>query len=95
MRPRVRALPAVSLQHHRLKSSFSKSETNEIINNNNPGDSCERCQDWFYGDAVAAKDCAPCSCDREGTRECDHFTGQCQCLPGVEGERCDRCMVTS
>ena len=62
----------------------------EVCLSNTYGDSCERCQPWFYGDAVTAKNCAQCDCDRDGTEECDHETGQCRCLPGVEGERCDR-----
>ena len=53
---------------------------------NTTGDSCERCEPWFFGDAINAKNCQVCDCDREGTAECDHFTGQCQCLPGVEGK---------
>ena len=60
---------------------------------NTTGDNCERCESWFHGDAINAKDCSPCDCDREGSRECDHFTGQCQCLPGVEGARCDQCQA--
>ena len=32
-----------------------------------------------------------CACDRMGTEECDHNSGECRCLPGVEGELCDRC----
>ena len=55
------------------------------------GDHCERCENWFFGDAINAKNCRECSCDREGTLECDHMTGDCKCLPGVEGERCDMC----
>jgi hypothetical protein len=34
-----------------------------------------------------------CTCDRLGTEICDHFTGECTCLPGVEGEKCDRCVA--
>ena len=36
---------------------------------------------------------AGCQCDKFGTELCDHNTGECLCYPGVEGERCDRCMV--
>ena len=55
------------------------------------GDHCERCADWFFGDAVIAKNCRECDCDRQGTAECDHQTGQCKCLPGVTGVQCDMC----
>ena len=33
-----------------------------------------------------------CDCDRTGTQECNHNTGECICFPGVEGRRCDTCM---
>ena len=56
------------------------------------GDACERCEDWFFGDAVILKNCGKCDCAREGTEECDHTTGECNCLAGVEGARCDTCM---
>lgn len=32
-----------------------------------------------------------CDCDKCGTQECDHRTGQCSCLDNVVGEKCDRC----
>ena len=57
------------------------------------GDACERCEPWYFGDAVSLKNCQECDCDRLGTEECDHNTGECRCFPGVEGERCDRCMA--
>merc|ERR1712130_674577 len=60
---------------------------------NTTGINCERCSDWYFGDAVNMKNCRPCDCDREGTEECDYNTGQCKCRPGVEGDRCDRCMA--
>ena len=64
----------------------------ELCLGNTYGDSCERCEPWYYGDAVsAAKSCRACDCDRDGTAECDHRSGQCRCHPGVEGPRCDRC----
>merc|ERR1712106_227086 len=65
----------------------------QICLSNTTGDNCERCMDWFYGDAIDAKNCQTCDCDREGTQECDHFTGECKCMPGVEGERCDSCQA--
>ena len=63
----------------------------ELCLDNTYGERCERCEPWFYGDAINAKNCMECDCDRDGTKECDHATGQCKCFPGVEGERCDRC----
>lgn len=34
-----------------------------------------------------------CECNKLGSskRSCDLLTGTCYCLPGVTGERCDRC----
>lgn len=32
-----------------------------------------------------------CSCDECGTRNCDHFSGSCDCFENVIGEDCDRC----
>lgn len=52
---------------------------------------CERCEPWYFGDAIEAKSCQECDCNRNGTRECDHQTGQCICFDGVEGEKCDQC----
>ncbi|TRY60964.1 hypothetical protein TCAL_05712 [Tigriopus californicus] len=57
------------------------------------GDSCERCEPWFFGDALMLKNCQECLCDKMGTEMCDHNNGFCQCLPGVEGDKCDRCMM--
>ena len=38
---------------------------------------------------------AECNCDLLGSRHtddiCDHLSGQCPCLPNVEGRQCDRC----
>ena len=60
---------------------------------NTYGEECERCEPWFFGDAISAKNCEECDCNRDGTEECDHINGQCKCFPGVEGERCDRCQA--
>ncbi|XP_059266506.1 laminin subunit gamma-3 [Mustela nigripes] len=62
------------------------------------GAHCERCQDGFYGNALAprpADRCIPCDCHPEGSvseqRTCDPVTGQCPCLPHVMGRDCGRC----
>uniref|UniRef100_M3YMH7 Laminin subunit gamma-3 n=1 Tax=Mustela putorius furo TaxID=9669 RepID=M3YMH7_MUSPF len=62
------------------------------------GAHCERCQDGFYGNALAprpADRCTPCDCHPEGSvseqRTCDPVTGQCPCLPHVMGRDCGRC----
>ena len=37
--------------------------------------------------------CAACNCNMQGseTMQCDRQTGACPCVPGVTGEKCDRC----
>ncbi|XP_067273513.1 laminin subunit alpha-4 [Pseudorasbora parva] len=55
------------------------------------GDNCERCAPGFYGDAISAKDCRECQCNKCGTASCDDRTGVCHCKPGVTGHLCDRC----
>ena len=42
---------------------------------------------WFFSWS------SECYCDQIGSELCDHTNGFCQCLPGVEGDKCDRCMV--
>nr|NP_476618.1 LanB1, isoform A [Drosophila melanogaster]NP_723319.1 LanB1, isoform B [Drosophila melanogaster]P11046.4 RecName: Full=Laminin subunit beta-1; AltName: Full=Laminin B1 chain; Flags: Precursor [Drosophila melanogaster]AAF52563.1 LanB1, isoform A [Drosophila melanogaster]AAN10647.1 LanB1, isoform B [Drosophila melanogaster] len=58
------------------------------------GDHCELCKDGFFGDALQ-QNCQQCECDFLGTNNtiahCDRFTGQCPCLPNVQGVRCDQC----
>uniref|UniRef100_A0A670Z4W1 Laminin subunit beta-1 n=1 Tax=Pseudonaja textilis TaxID=8673 RepID=A0A670Z4W1_PSETE len=64
------------------------------------GDQCQHCQRGYYGDATRHT-CRRCSCNYLGTvqnkcssREqcqCDRYSGQCQCLPNVQGQNCDRC----
>lgn len=58
---------------------------------NTAGANCERCAPGFYGDAVSAKDCRECKCDKCGTSSCDDRTGVCHCKPGVTGRLCDQC----
>ncbi|XP_076046327.1 laminin subunit alpha isoform X4 [Oratosquilla oratoria] len=59
--------------------------------NNTYGDNCERCAPNFFGDAVVRKDCQSCSCDECGTRNCQHYTGVCECQENVIGETCNQC----
>ena len=33
-----------------------------------------------------------CQCESDGANSCDPQTGRCECLPGVTGARCDRCL---
>ncbi|EDW76145.1 uncharacterized protein Dwil_GK14820 [Drosophila willistoni] len=60
------------------------------------GDHCELCRDGFFGDALQ-QNCQQCECDFLGTNNtlahCDRHTGQCPCLPNVQGLRCDQCEV--
>ncbi|KAM6470531.1 laminin subunit beta-2 isoform 3-T4 [Liasis olivaceus] len=64
------------------------------------GDRCQHCQKGYYGDATR-RTCRRCSCNSLGTVQskcssqeqcqCDRYSGQCQCLPSVQGQNCDRC----
>ncbi|KAG7508232.1 laminin subunit alpha-4 [Solea senegalensis] len=55
------------------------------------GANCERCAPGFYGDAINAKNCRECACNKCGTSSCDDRTGVCHCKPGVTGRLCDQC----
>ncbi|XP_060947763.1 laminin subunit alpha-4 [Limanda limanda] len=55
------------------------------------GANCERCAPGFYGDAISAKSCRECVCNKCGTSSCDDRTGVCHCKPGVTGRLCDQC----
>ncbi|XP_062857822.1 laminin subunit alpha-4 isoform X2 [Trichomycterus rosablanca] len=55
------------------------------------GDNCERCAPGYYGDAISAKNCRKCECNKCGTASCDDKTGVCHCKPGVTGHLCDQC----
>ena len=60
---------------------------------NTAGEHCEYCKDGFFGDAVNDI-CQECVCNSLGTDKdrfhCDRFSGDCHCLPNVEGKSCDR-----
>ncbi|KAK0397427.1 hypothetical protein QR680_002123 [Steinernema hermaphroditum] len=64
----------------------------DLCENNTDGRHCEFCASWYFGDAVEAKNCTECSCNKCGSAECDNANGECQCHPLVEGENCDRCV---
>ncbi|EDW03702.1 laminin subunit beta-1 [Drosophila grimshawi] len=60
------------------------------------GDHCELCRDGYHGDALQ-QNCRQCECDFLGTNRtlayCDRHTGQCPCLPNVEGLLCNQCAL--
>ncbi|KAK7944940.1 hypothetical protein WMY93_000668 [Mugilogobius chulae] len=65
---------------------------------NTAGFFCDRCQDGFYGNALATNPsdkCKPCACSAFGTvnqqTSCSQVTGQCQCLPNVAERDCSVC----
>ncbi|XP_069742928.1 laminin subunit alpha-4 [Narcine bancroftii] len=60
---------------------------------NTTGIHCEHCAPGYYGDAINAKNCTDCPCEKCGTSECDHVTGHCHCKPGVSGTFCDHCKI--
>ncbi|EGT43369.1 hypothetical protein CAEBREN_17090 [Caenorhabditis brenneri] len=62
-----------------------------LCEQNTDGRHCEWCAQWFYGDAVAAKNCSSCECDQCGSQYCDNKSGGCECKTNVEGDSCDRC----
>ncbi|XP_054980051.1 laminin subunit gamma-3, partial [Sorex araneus] len=67
---------------------------------NTTGSRCEHCAEGFYGSALSprpADKCQACSCHPGGSvgagedGACDPVTGQCTCLPHVEGRDCSSC----
>ena len=63
---------------------------------NNVGErDCGTCIPGFYNLSLSnSLGCQPCACNISGTisdETCDLMTGQCVCLPGVEGRDCSRC----
>lgn len=64
---------------------------------NTTGARCERCLDGYYGNPLSdqpAERCRACECYSLGSHDvvqCDRVTGQCTCLPNVQGKHCDQC----
>ncbi|KAL4235534.1 Laminin subunit alpha-2 [Mactra antiquata] len=57
------------------------------------GDRCEFCKSGYYGNPTQpGGKCEPCNCNSEGSvlEQCNN-DGICQCLPGIEGDKCDQC----
>uniref|UniRef100_A0AAR2IYV5 Laminin, beta 1b n=1 Tax=Pygocentrus nattereri TaxID=42514 RepID=A0AAR2IYV5_PYGNA len=63
------------------------------------GHRCQHCSPGYHGDA-STQSCQKCMCLPLGTVahscvdgecKCDRVSGQCACLPGVEGLHCDHC----
>uniref|UniRef100_A0AAQ5Z8U5 Laminin, beta 1a n=1 Tax=Amphiprion ocellaris TaxID=80972 RepID=A0AAQ5Z8U5_AMPOC len=56
------------------------------------GAACQSCKLGYYGDALQ-QDCRTCDCDPRGISEqqCNKVGGQCVCVDGVSGPRCDVC----
>uniref|UniRef100_A0A3Q3E844 Usher syndrome 2A (autosomal recessive, mild) n=1 Tax=Hippocampus comes TaxID=109280 RepID=A0A3Q3E844_HIPCM len=56
------------------------------------GLSCDRCE-FGYWNLSHTDGCVPCNCDPLGSLSqfCEPEGGQCECKPGVGGQRCDSC----
>lgn len=63
---------------------------------NTTGDSCEKCLNSYWGNALSSLKCHACECYSLGSvgNECDLNKGQCTCKNNVIGRRCDECKNT-
>ncbi|XP_024086177.1 laminin subunit beta-1 [Cimex lectularius] len=61
---------------------------------NTTGKNCQQCLPHYFGNA-SEHNCQKCPCNILGTDSskgpCNPVTGECHCLPNVEGKNCDRC----
>lgn len=55
------------------------------------GRSCDKCAPGFWN--YSPDGCLSCGCNTDYSLGfgCNAMTGQCECLPGVIGEKCDHC----
>uniref|UniRef100_A0A915CFV8 Laminin EGF-like domain-containing protein n=1 Tax=Parascaris univalens TaxID=6257 RepID=A0A915CFV8_PARUN len=51
----------------------------DLCLNNTDGRHCEYCAQWYYGDAIGAKNCTECSCDHCDSSYCNNTSGKCVC----------------
>ncbi|VDM65097.1 unnamed protein product [Strongylus vulgaris] len=63
-----------------------------LCEGNTDGRRCEWCASWYHGDAISAKNCTECTCNKCGSNACDNKAGTCDCKPNVEGLNCDSCL---
>ncbi|XP_048757989.2 laminin subunit alpha-2-like isoform X2 [Ostrea edulis] len=54
---------------------------------------CESCAEGYYGNPrQPSGKCQPCKCNPQGSvSTICNARGQCQCLPGITGDKCDGC----
>ena len=81
-----------------LSDPYSCNKEDGICQNclyNTTGNECELCLSGFYGNALRPDlpKCKECGCDEVGSQTlvCDNFSGFCECLPHVTGDKCDMC----
>lgn len=60
---------------------------------------CSECEANHWGHS-SGKGCDACNCDPTGVingtngkpvLQCQEFSGECECMPGRGGKRCDQC----
>lgn len=58
------------------------------------GDFCDFCAPGYYGTPEQdGGGCIECNCNPHGSVsiECDGLSGECMCIDGIMGKRCDQC----